>query len=81
MRVRIWVSPNLNPNPNPNQTCDKARYIELGVGRNESDPNSSDCLYPNQNKKCKKKCRNGCIDDCKEIPECGKTLHLHLNPN
>ena len=69
------MCPNLNPNPN--QTCDKAHYIELGVGRNESDPNSLDCLFPDQNKKCKKICRNGCINDCKAIPECGETLHLH----
>ena len=67
------MSPNLNPNPNPNQTCDKARYEELGVGRNESDPNSLDCLYPDQNQICKKKCRQGCIDDCKELDECGET--------
>ena len=69
------MCPNLNPNSN--QVCDKARYEELGVGRNESDPNSLNCLYPDQDQACKKACRKGCIDDCKALDEGGETLRLH----
>ena len=63
------------PNPNPLnltltliKTCDMNRYIELGVG-----PGTVfDCIVPNQNKQCTKKCRNGCKEECEAKPECGE---------